>query len=699
MFNYSFLKSLLRRVMKASPRVLPQSPSTESFPRGFTLLELLIVVGIVVALSVTTILVINPAEISKNSRDSVRLDELKTINAALNLYVVSGYSAFGDPNRVYVSLPSSETNCSDLDLPALPVGWEYICKPTSTFRNINGDGWIPVNFSLLSGGSPLSALPVDPINTSSSGNYYTYITGGSWELGAVLESEKYQIGGDSDMVSGDGGDSLATYETGSIGGLTLSPFKDVAPSSLSYTSPNVYTNGTAITALSPAITGLVASYSVSPSLPTGLSLHTTTGVISGTPTAITSIEEYTVTATNTGGSTTSGVVITVNAVAPSSLSYTSPNVYTNGTAITSLSPSVTGTVVSYSVSPSLPTGLSFNTSTGVISGTPTVNTGIATYTVTATNTGGSTTFGVVITVNAVAPTSLSYTSPNVYINGTAITSLSPSVTGTVVSYSVSPSLPTGLSFNTSTGVISGTPTVNTGIATYTVTATNTGGSTTFGVVITVNANPFDPFVFNGITYAAVTGADGRLWLDRNLGATRIATAFNDQAAYGWLYQWGRASDGHQYTAWGAQPSPALSGSTATLSTTDTPGHANFIKNGTSPYAWRNPQNTNLWQGVSGVNNPCPTDFRLPTKPEWQTLVTAAGITNYNNAFSSTLKFTAGGVRDNFNAALGNQGGSGWYWSSGVTGTNSFYLYFDSAEVSLAGSLYHSYGFSARCLKN
>ena len=85
-----------------------------------------------------------------------------------------------------------------------------------------------------------------------------------------------------------------------------------------------------------------------------------------------------------------------------------------------------------------------------------------------------------------APTALSYNSPNVYTKNTAITPLSPTVTGQELSYSISPSLPAGLTLDSSTGIISGTPTTATGLATYTVTATNSGGSTTFGVVLTVN---------------------------------------------------------------------------------------------------------------------------------------------------------------------------------------------------------------------
>ncbi|MEI7689236.1 MAG: putative Ig domain-containing protein [Candidatus Nomurabacteria bacterium] len=181
--------------------------------------------------------------------------------------------------------------------------------------------------------------------------------------------------------------------------------------------------------------------------------------------------------------------------APSSLSYTTPNIYTKNSTISSLSPTVTGQGVAYSVSPSLPTGLSLDTSTGIISGTPSEVTGQATYTITASNPGGSTTYGIVITVNDVAPSSLSYTTPNIYTRNSAIASLNPTVTGSNIIYSVSPSLPFGLVLNTSTGVISGNPTSISDAANYTVTATNSGGSKTFDINITVLTNNSGPTTY------------------------------------------------------------------------------------------------------------------------------------------------------------------------------------------------------------
>jgi len=89
---------------------------------------------------------------------------------------------------------------------------------------------------------------------------------------------------------------------------------------------------------------------------------------------------------------------------------------------------------------------------------------------------------------------------------------------------------------------------------------------------------------------------GRVWMDRNLGASQVATSSTDAASYGDLYQWGRGNDGHQ---------SRTSGTTTTLSSSNSPGHGNFILAPSSPYDWRNPQNDNLWQGVSGVNTVYP----------------------------------------------------------------------------------------------
>src|SRR5574344_16243 len=155
-------------------------------------------------------------------------------------------------------------------------------------------------------------------------------------------------------------------------------------------------------------------------------------------------------------------------------------------------------------------------------------------------------------------------------------------------------------------------------------------------------------------------ATSKIWMDRNLGASQVATSSTDAAAYGDLYQWGRATDGHE---------SRTSGTTATLATSDTPGHGNFITTGSSPYDWRSPQNDNLWQGVSGTNNPCPSGYRLPTAAELEEERLSWSSNNAAGAFASPLKLPVAGGRSFGNGSLGSVGSSGRYWSSTVGGTN------------------------------
>ena len=258
------------------------------------------------------------------------------------------------------------------------------------------------------------------------------------------------------------------------------------PSNLTYaTHPAVYTVGTAITQNTPSSSGgAVTSYAVFPALPSGLSLNTVTGVISGTPTAVSATATYTVTATNSAGSTTASLNIAVQAqatVPPTGLSYsTNPAVYTVGAVIAPNTPSIGEPPGSLFGVAAASAGLALNSTTGVITGNPNAVTATAIYNVTANNAAGSTTGSLTITVVAQVPVGLSYsTNPAVYTVGTAIAPNTPSIGGgAVASYSVSPPLPAGLVLNSTTGVITGIPTTVTPAASYTVTASNAGGAST-----------------------------------------------------------------------------------------------------------------------------------------------------------------------------------------------------------------------------
>ena len=322
-------------------------------------------------------------------------------------------------------------------------------------------------------------------NASGGGAVVSYTISPALPSGLSIDPVTGIISGTPTAITASGTYTVTAVNIGGSGNFAINITVNAPIPVISYTTPDVYTVNTVITQLSPANTGgTPVSYSAA-SLPAGLSINNSTGVISGTPTAIATATNYIVSATNTGGTANFTISITVNPKPPV-ITYTTPDTYTAGTAISTLSPTNTGGApASYAVSPSLPGGLSLNTATGVITGTPTAATGAANYVVTATNAGGSGNFTINITVNNPPAPVISYTTPDTYTVGTAITALSPTTTGgAAVSYAAT--LPAGLAINTTTGVISGTPTTAAAAANYMVTATNAGGSGNFTINITVN---------------------------------------------------------------------------------------------------------------------------------------------------------------------------------------------------------------------
>lgn len=190
--------------------------------------------------------------------------------------------------------------------------------------------------------------------------------------------------------------------------------------------------------------------------------------------------------------------------------------------------------------------------------------------------------------------------------------------------------------------------------------------------------------FEGEVHNAITG---RIWMDRNLGASRVALSSTDSAAYGDLYQWGRGTDGHE-----KRNSPT----TSTLSTTNTPDHGMFIAVASGD--WRTEKSDNLWQGIDGINNPCPEGFRLPTSAEWKAeIITWGSISNSGVAFSSPLKLTIAGHRDPEDGSLKHVGTYGRYWSSTGT-THKAYTYITSGFVVPYNAL-PTFGATVRCIKD
>lgn len=182
---------------------------------------------------------------------------------------------------------------------------------------------------------------------------------------------------------------------------------------------------------------------------------------------------------------------------------------------------------------------------------------------------------------------------------------------------------------------------------------------------------------------------GRTWMDRNLGASRAAQSSTDSQAYGDLYQWGRAADGHQ---------KRNSGTTTILSNSDHPDHGDFILAPDSPFDWRSPQNNNFWQGMNGLNNPCPNGYRLPTLAEWEAERESWGSSDAGGAFASQLKLPAAGLRIFRDGSFNNVGASGSYKSSTIDNNRAQGMFFrsDAAGRSVGP---RANGHSVRCIKN
>ncbi|MFG4004608.1 FISUMP domain-containing protein [Flavobacterium aquidurense] len=217
----------------------------------------------------------------------------------------------------------------------------------------------------------------------------------------------------------------------------------------------------------------------------------------------------------------------------------------------------------------------------------------------------------------------------------------------------------------------------------------------------VVSNTFAITIRDSNSVPTVVGAAGKTWMAYNLGSTTIASSASDYNSYGANFQWGRRSDGHELIRWKSNiEGSSVNSNSQVLSDKDVPDTSGFIPTPQSYIStdWRLPGNDNLWQGINGINNPCPCGFRLPTDEEFTAEIVAAGITNATSAFKSPLKLVMAGMRDGRNGILDFVGRNGYYWTSSLDGKSAKMRYFvNNSTASNPG--WRSFGYSIRCIKN
>ena len=235
----------------------------------------------------------------------------------------------------------------------------------------------------------------------------------------------------------------------------------------------------------------------------------------------------------------------------------------------------------------------------------------------------------------------------------------------------------------------------------TINMTLTGANNTLALAprIDVKSIPASATEVVNVTYG------GQTWMDRNLGARRVATAINDVLSYGNHYQWGRPADGHEISVWNGEDTPTSGrgfyNATAleALATSDAPGHPNFIltNNNVTSYDWRSNNNNNRW--ATANQGPCPVGYHVPTEAQWATAYSFGAWNNNTDTYNSALKLPSAGYRHRIDGLLYTHGTIGLYWSSTVSGTHARRLHFFSTAATTNFSDDRAFGFTVRCLKD
>ncbi len=220
-FNKSILRDaerFLKRTLSQSKHGTRQVRSRSNGP-GFTLIEILVVLSMILILFSITAQIFKPTVYFQRTRDNKRIGDLKSLEIALRTYLLATTTPILGPvnqgveeasSTIFISIPWDKE-----DLRNRTIVWNnktyYFSQVSSTevFKN-NGRGWLPVNLSVLPY-PPLFALPGDPLNSFNMKYFYSYVfkrASSTFEINANLETQFYQ------SETTDNGDNANVLEVG-----------------------------------------------------------------------------------------------------------------------------------------------------------------------------------------------------------------------------------------------------------------------------------------------------------------------------------------------------------------------------------------------------------------------------------------------------------------------------------------------------
>ena len=425
--------------------------------------------------------------------------------------------------------------------PAAGTGGVYTFVATGT----NGFATLTVHYTITVNQVPaITSANSATFTVGTAGSYTVTATGyptptfsetGSLPTGVTFNASTGVLSGTP--AAGTGGSYAITLKATGASSTTLAftllVNQNLAITSSATTSFTVGTSG----AYTVTATGFPApTYSLSGTLPTGLSFNTATGVLSGTPNGA-SAGTYPVTITASNGVSTATLSLTISIYLAPTFTSTAATTFTVGRAGTFSVTTSGSPTASLSLTGTLPSGVTFNASTGVLSGTPAAGTG-GSYTVvlTATNLGGTTTQSFTLTVNQL-PTFVSASSFN-FVTGTSNTFTVGTTAIPNATLTETGTLPAGITFvnnGNGTATLSGTPTVSEdGVYTLTFTATNIAGTTTQTFTLSIVTPPqitssnFEEFtVGTSVSFTVTTSGYPNATLSITAGLLPTGLTFHD----------------------------------------------------------------------------------------------------------------------------------------------------------------------------